>query len=106
MPADVPATAGVSGVLSHDPKRDRVARSEVSLGLRFVAAGHAVHDTGSEFSLQSFAAGDGRNDALAGPADSAIPRHGSGAAKDDEVHAVDVFVHFIQLFSRLDAVLD
>src|SRR5213075_3295620 len=73
---------------------------------RFVPPRYAVHHFRFEFSLQSASVDHGGDDALASPALTALARDGARATKDHEVHALDVSLHFVQLFRGLDPLLD
>ena len=106
MFADVDPNAGVFRLLLHGRQRHRIARRRLLVGGGFVPAGHAVPDTGSQLSVQPVAADYGSNHALAGPSRSAFPRHGPDAGQNHEVYAADVYVVPLQLFRRINPLLD
>src|SRR5580658_632517 len=76
------------------------------MGDGFVQAGHAVHDSGFEFSVQPAAVADGRRDVVADAFDAAVAGDGPGATEAAALHAADVPGVPVQLFGRPGAVHD
>src|SRR5262252_5576907 len=117
MLADAFADSGVFRLLSHDPKRHRVARRALSLGGRLVQVRYALHYPRSRFypvrrhtrrwaALEPAAVDYGGNDALAGAVNASFAGHGSDSSQDHAVYAPNFHAVPLQFFRRPNPLLD
>ena len=90
--------AGVHRFFHDAAQRHRAARGAFPVGGGFVQAGHAVHDSGHQFSVQPAAAADGRRDAVAVAPAAAVAGHGPDAGENDALSAGDFHPVPLQLF--------